>query len=226
MRVNSDYREVVLNTRGLVLYVPCADSGSVAREIKGQKDGTFGGTVRRLATSPTLRDMAPGFGFSGVFGSYVTGLATALPTGASADASWMIWACMSGTTPSQSPFGGFGPKAAPANGSERGIIRFPAAPALWGNNQDVTSSVDFVIGQRTHILCTKSGSTTGTIYVNGVQRGTSSAKTYSASSQDWWIAWRQGLTADLTNAVVGHLAVWDRTLTAAEAAHLYTEGIR
>ena len=192
-RMPERYDEVVLNTPGLVLYVPCADSDNVAREVKGWANGSFGGTVGRMGMSPTLRDMAPGFRFSGVFGSYVTGLATTLPAGASADASWMVWAYMTGTTPSQSPFAGFGPKAAPTNGSERGIIRYPAAPALWGNNQDVTSSVDFTVNERHHILCTKVGSTTGTIYVNGVQRGTSSAKTYVAATQDWWIAWRQAI---------------------------------
>jgi len=227
-RLPESYDDLILNSPGLVLYVPCSDSDNVAREVKGWTNGAFSGTVGRLAPSPMLRDQRPGFKFTGVSGSKVVGTATTLPYLAADNASWMIWAYLTpSVTGDQSNFCGFGTTAlTPVNGGVRGIIRFPSKVCLWGQNQDIQGSADYDLNLPQCIVCTKSGSTTATLYRNGVQLGTSSAKSYiDCATQDWWIALKHGLTSELSNTVVAKYAVWNRTLPPAEARHYYTEGM-
>lgn len=227
LRLPAAYQDLILNTRGLLAYWPCDDSGNVARDLKGGGgNGTFTGTVGRVGRSAMGgRDATSSFAFTGVASSYVSGTGTTLKTLTSDDWSIMAWVFMPTTVTANASFVfGYGTETDTA-GVKNSIIRFTSAILGWGFGvpAQTLTGVDFDVGKPQMIAFTKTGSTTQ-VTKNGVSIGTATP-TLANTSQTWSIGKAQGafVTAALT-ANIGHFAAFDRGLPATELRHLYVEG--
>lgn len=229
MRVNSDYAEVILNMTGLLAYWPCDDSSPQARDLKGGGGlGTFAGTVRQGQRSAMAgRDATPGFAFTAVAGSKVTGTGTNFNVNSGDDFSVIGWLFMPTTvTANVSAQIVYGPTS-DTGGAKRGLIKNGNVVTGWGfgGGADVATAVDYRAG-RPELYAETKASTTVTVSRNGVSLA-SGTPTLSTASQHWGFGEAQGafITAQMTGNL-SHVAIFNRGLSLNELKHLYTEGSR
>lgn len=224
------YRDTVLALRGLVGYWPLDESGgSVARDLTGQRHGTYTVAPQFLKESPVRRGHSAGF--TGT--QYVTVAdADALTPGTTGQMSWSLWTKPNDTVQNHLIAKGTG------SNYEWGILRgvLPLftngtgfVAQMWqanGNSYAAvqTGSGSVPTGQWCHLCVTLTQGTALRIYLNGVQVGLSTS--FSGSMANGSSAVNIGRRPDnvrFYNGNLGDVAIWNRALTAGEAMSLYAE---
>lgn len=227
------YADVVLAHRGLVGYWRLNESsGSTARDLTGQRHGTYTVAPNYLKESPVKGGNSAGF--TGT--QYVTiADADALSPGTTGQMSWSLWTKPNDTVQNHLIAKGTG------SNYEWGILRgvLPLftngtgfVAQMWqsgGTSYAVvqTGSGTAPTGQWCHLVVTLVQASALRIYMNGVQVALSTS--FTGSQANGTSAVNIGRRPDnvrFYNGNIGDVAIWNRALTAGEAMTLYAEGAR
>ena len=230
----AQYAEAVLSLGGCVGYWRLDEAGGTTAKALAGGNGTYTGSPVLNKPSP-VRDGAT-IGLNGS-SMYVTiADASAYSTVTTGQMSWAFWTKPNATTTSHVVAKGAG------SGSWEWSIMRGLSPIfldgaaftaqMWqssGNSHIVVNSGanSAPNGEWVHVVCTYRSAVELVIYLNGVQKGRTTA--FSSTMVDGTRAVNIGRRPDNTryyNGDVGDVAIWNRALSANEVHWLYEEGLR
>jgi len=124
-----------------------------------------------------------------------------------------------------------------STGANKGVIFFIGDAGNVGNDNELlvfdgtTGSYEIttntVVGDnKWHYIVYVLSGTTGTIYVDGVSKGTHTANWTYASNDKWSVGqeWDDAITSDFLDGIIDDVRIYNRALLPAEIATLYTMG--
>lgn len=219
---DADYGRVVKTTTGAVSYWPLGDSGSTAYDAMGNANGTWTGSDFTSAKWFLVNEPGrPAFRFNASGNtSYVTVTDSDLHQ---ADGPWSVeaWVKRSSTGSAQVIWSG---------GATDVLIGFDATDHVLvqkegTGNHFVSDNTYTSTSTLYHIVVTRTGGATTTVYVNGSSiSGTTTSRTFVSAAGAVNIGRKLSTTDSYFKGTIAHVAFYSAALSAATVLAHYNDG--